>query len=78
MRRSQRIEEELGDLLFAASNLARWLNVDAESAAHGWRRSSAERFAHIEQHTREQGRELRELGIDELLELWAEAKGTRR
>jgi tetrapyrrole methylase family protein/MazG family protein len=74
MARSQRIEEELGDLLFAASNLARWLNVDAESALRVADAKFRRRFAYIEQQAQEQGRDLRELRIDELLGLWAAAK----
>jgi tetrapyrrole methylase family protein/MazG family protein len=76
MARSQRIEEELGDLLFAASNLARWLNVDAESALRVADAKFRRRFAYIEQQAQEQGRDLRELRIDELLGLWAAAKVT--
>jgi tetrapyrrole methylase family protein/MazG family protein len=72
--RGRQLEEELGDVLFAASNLARWLNVDAESALRVAGAKFRRRFAYVEQCAQEQGRELRELHIGELLALWEKAK----
>jgi tetrapyrrole methylase family protein / MazG family protein len=72
--RGRRVEEELGDLLFVAANLARWLSVDAESALRVAEAKFRRRFAHLERRAQEQGRDLRELSIGELLGLWEEAK----
>lgn len=70
----ENVEEEFGDLLFTAMNLARHLNVDAESAL---RRSNAKfrrRFVAMERVAG--GREgLERLSADELEALWAQAKG---
>ncbi|MBT3390627.1 MAG: nucleoside triphosphate pyrophosphohydrolase [Chloroflexi bacterium] len=65
---------EVGDLLFAIVNLARWLKIDAESALRETNQRFRTRFAFIEQSAREQGRELGEMPLEEMEELWQEAK----
>ena len=65
---------EVGDLLFAIVNLARWLKIDAESALRETNQRFRTRFAFIEQSARQQGRELGELSLDEMEALWQEAK----
>lgn len=69
----QRIEAELGDLLFALCQLARWLGVSAEDSL----REGAERFINRFQ-TMERGspRPLNELSLDELDSLWTAAKSS--
>jgi tetrapyrrole methylase family protein/MazG family protein len=67
-------ESELGDLLFAVVNLARWLEVDAESALRGANQRFKRRFGHIEQRAREMKRELSEMSLEEMDRLWDEAK----
>jgi tetrapyrrole methylase family protein/MazG family protein len=74
--RARRLEDELGDALFAASNLARWLQVDAESALRAACAKFRRRFAHVEQRTQEQDRNLEQMSLDEMLALWNEAKTT--
>jgi len=66
--------EELGDLFFSLVNLARWKKVDAESALRGTNLRFKERFAHVEQGAKTQGRKLPEMSIDEMEGLWQEAK----
>jgi len=68
-------EEELGDLLFSVVNLARWLNVDAESALRGACEQFIQRFSGVEHLRRERERNLSELSLAELEELWEEVKG---
>ena len=65
---------ELGDLLFAVVNLARWLDVDAESALRQANARFRERFISIENAVRSQGREQTTLTLDEMDALWEEAK----
>jgi tetrapyrrole methylase family protein/MazG family protein len=65
---------ELGDLLFALVNLARWKKVDAESALRGTSMRFKKRFAYVEQGAKEQSRKLSEMSIDEMEALWQEAK----
>ena len=68
------VAEELGDLLFALVNLARWKKVDAESALRGTNLKFKTRFAHIEAGAKQQARNLSDLSLDEMEALWQEAK----
>jgi tetrapyrrole methylase family protein/MazG family protein len=65
---------EIGDLLFALVNLARWKKVDAESVLRGTNMKFKQRFAYVEQGAKKQGRELSSLSLDEMEALWQEAK----
>ena len=65
---------EIGDLLFALVNLARWKKVDAESALRETNLKFRKRFAYVEQGAKRQGRELSTLSLDEMESLWQEAK----
>ena len=66
---------EIGDLLFAVVNLARWYGVDAESALRETNLRFRQRFGHIENTAREQGRSVSDLSLDEMEALWQTAKG---
>jgi tetrapyrrole methylase family protein / MazG family protein len=65
---------ELGDLLFAVVNLARWYKTDAESVLRETNLRFRRRFRHIETRSREQGRQLSSMSLAEMDELWEEAK----
>ena len=67
-------EEELGDLLFSIVNLARWLEVDAESALRAANARFARRFAAMEDLCRQRGQHLADLPLTELDALWEEVK----
>ena len=71
---SDRVKEELGDLLFAVANLARHLKVDSESALEGATARFSERFRAVEAAAKAQGRTLGEMTLDEMDVLWEEAK----
>jgi nucleoside triphosphate diphosphatase len=69
-----RLEDELGDILFAVANLARHLSIDPESAL---RRSNAKfvaRFGHIEATLKDRGRTPTDASLEEMEALWQEAK----
>lgn len=68
------LSEELGDLFFALVNLARWKQVDAESALRRANSKFKTRFAFIEQGARQQSRNLSDLSLDEMESLWQAAK----
>lgn len=68
------IEAELGDVLFAICNLARFLGIDSESALREASARFARRFAEMEQAARKLGREMAEMSLDELEKLWQQAK----
>jgi len=66
--------EEFGDLLMVLVNLARKLGIDAEAALRTASAKFATRFANVERQAAERDVELRSLTIDELDELWQQAK----
>ena len=68
------IEKEWGDLVFSLVNLGRHLNLDAEGAAHKAIDSFIERFGKIEDKAESRGKELSELSLGEMDELWEEVK----
>jgi ATP diphosphatase len=68
------LEEELGDLLFAAVNVARLLGVDAESTLKAANRKFRRRFGHVEARLRERGRSPAQSDLAEMDTLWDEAK----
>lgn len=65
---------ELGDLLFSVVNLARWMEIDAETALREANLRFEERFSQVELLASEQGQTLDALDIDALEALWQEAK----
>ena len=69
--------EELGDLLFSLVNVARWLEVDAESALRGTCDRFIQRYSLMEQDARRQGLDLSSLPLEEQDALWDQAKGHR-
>ena len=68
------LTSELGDLLFALVNLARWKKVDAESALRGTNMKFKKRFGYVEKGAKAQGRDLSSLTLAEMDALWNEAK----
>jgi MazG family protein len=71
------VEEEAGDLLFAAVNVARVLGVDPEIALKKANRKFGERFRWMEREAEKRGRRLAETRREEMEELWNEAKAER-
>lgn len=68
------IEEEVGDLLFVAVNLARHLGVDAESALRASNDKFMRRFGHVERSLKQQDSAMAEASAEALDRLWEEAK----
>jgi MazG family protein len=68
------IEEEIGDLLFVVVNLARKLEIDAETALKKTNRKFRERFKFIETELKRNGKTLEESNLAEMDALWNEAK----
>ena len=65
---------ELGDLIFALVNLARWKGIDAESSLRETNRKFKSRFGFIESQVKKTGKQLPELSLDEMELLWQTAK----
>lgn len=70
----ERLEDELGDLLFSAVNLARHLGIDPEAALARTNRKFEARFRHIETRLAERGRSAAAASLPEMERLWNEAK----
>ncbi len=72
--RKVNIEAELGDLFFTLINAARLYEIDPESALEKTNRKFISRFSYLEQKTLAKGLSLRDLTLDEMNEIWEEAK----
>ena len=68
------IQEEMGDLLFAMTNLSRHINVKSEIALRGTNQKFIRRFSHIEASLKAQGRSVEDATLDEMEALWHAAK----
>lgn len=73
-----RQHEELGDLLFAAANLARKLGVDAEAALRDANLKFDRRFRYVQQRSAEDGVPLAEAGLERLDGYWNEIRSRDR
>ncbi|WP_457677854.1 nucleoside triphosphate pyrophosphohydrolase [Thermovibrio sp.] len=73
----EKLEEEVGDLLFMAVNLARFLKVDPVLALSKANKKFEERFRYMEKRAKEMGKELSELPLKEQEGLWQEAKSKK-
>ncbi len=69
-----RIADEVGDLLFVAVNVARFLGVDPETALRRSNRKFGRRFRHVESSIKARGRGLKDATLAEMDALWDEAK----
>ena len=69
-------KDEIGDMLFSLVNLARWLEVDAESALREANDRFLARFKGVEARAAEQGRALTDFSLDELDAFWEAAKSS--
>jgi len=72
------IQEEIGDLIFVAANLARHVDADPEACLTAANAKFQRRFAGIEAALERQGREPREATLEELEELWQQVKRNER
>ncbi len=70
----ERLEEELGDLLFVCCNLARHLKVDSETALRRANQKFTHRFQYVETRLKKSGKELQNASLEEMDALWNEAK----
>ena len=73
----ERSTEELGDFLFAVINAARLYKLNPDNALEMTNRKFIERFNYIEEHSIRVGKPLTEMTLEEMEELWQEAKTKR-
>ena len=70
----KRIEEEIGDLIFAIVNLTRYLDIDPELALNTTIKKFINRFEYMETKAEEKGKSLEDMSLDEMDILWNQAK----
>jgi nucleoside triphosphate diphosphatase len=73
-----RIEDEIGDLLFSVTNLARHFDIDPENALRRTNAKFERRFRAIEHALEREGKTLEQASLEEMEELWVEAKFAER
>jgi uncharacterized protein YabN with tetrapyrrole methylase and pyrophosphatase domain len=73
-----KVAEEMGDVLFAAVNVARLLGEDPESCLKAANRKFRARFRYVEERLQERGRTPAESSLEEMEALWQEAKARER
>jgi nucleoside triphosphate diphosphatase len=74
----QQKADEIGDLLFAVANLARHLHLDPESAVRSTNAKFRRRFGYIERNVARIGKTMETATLDEMEQLWQEAKRLNR
>lgn len=77
-RDQERMEAELGDLLFAIVNLGRFLSINPEDALRKTIARFVKRFNHVEHCLHSQGKSLQDASLEQMDELWEEAKKVER
>jgi tetrapyrrole methylase family protein / MazG family protein len=75
---SDRVRDEIGDILFSIVNLGRHLNISSEEALKATNRKFEERFLYIEDRLREQGKDPASSTLEEMDALWEEAKKKKK
>lgn len=70
----ERIKDELGDVLFSAVNIARFYGIDAEEALTQSSDKFLSRYLKVEELAQEKGIDMKQTPLEELDELWNEAK----
>ena len=71
---SDKIEDELGDVLFALINYARFIRINPDDALEKSNRKFIRRFQYIEEKAKDSGRKLTDLTLHEMEQYWQESK----
>ena len=69
-----KMEQEFGDLFFSLINAARLYGVNPENALERTNQKFIKRFNYLESKTLKQGRNLKDMNLEEMDEIWEEAK----
>lgn len=73
-RHREKLEDEIGDMLFVIVNIARYLKIDSESALKRANRKFKSRFQYMETELANQGKTLEAASLEEMEALWQKAK----
>jgi len=71
---SQKVEDELGDVIFSLVNYARFLKINPENALERTNKKFIKRFGYIERKAEQSGKKVNDLSLDEMEAYWKEAK----
>jgi MazG family protein len=71
------VEEEFGDVLFSLVNYARFLQIDAEGVLEKTNKKFISRFTTMEEEAEQQGRNLADMSLAEMDDLWNQIKRRR-
>ncbi|MGN1213920.1 MAG: nucleoside triphosphate pyrophosphohydrolase, partial [Bacteroidaceae bacterium] len=75
---ADKMEAEFGDVMFSLINAARLYHINPDTALERTNRKFIFRFNYLEQHTMKQGRNLKDMTLAEMDEIWEEAKRNER
>ena len=75
---AERMEEEFGDFLFSVINAARLYGVNPENALEKTNRKFIRRFSYVEERAKAEGKDLKDMTLDEMETYWQEAKKNER
>ncbi len=73
---NEKIESEFGDLFFSLINAARLYDIDPETALEKTNKKFIKRFNYLEEKTTVSGKKLKDMTLDEMNDIWEEAKRT--
>lgn len=68
------MENEFGDLMFSMINAARLYDIDPETALEKTNKKFIKRFKYLEEKITVSGKKLKDMSLDEMNEIWEEAK----
>ncbi len=74
-KKSDKIEEEFGDLLFSLINYARFIGVNPEDALERTNKKFIRRFSYLEENAKKDGKVMGEMTLEEMDHYWNQAKG---
>ncbi len=72
----EKMEDEIGDLLFSIVNAARLYDIEPETALERTNRKFIHRFKYLESKANQMGKSLKEMNLEEMEAIWEEAKST--
>lgn len=75
---SDKVEDELGDVLFALINYARFIRINPDDALEKSNRKFIRRFQYIENQAKNAGRKLTDLSLEEMESFWQAAKNLNK
>ena len=71
---ADKMEAEFGDLFFSLINAARLYKINPDNALERTNQKFIRRFNYLEEHTIQEGRSLKDMTLEEMDQLWNEAK----